>query len=114
MAASAIGGVRCRLLETEGTLTWILTRGHFTCLDATGEYSLSLYILAYTSPLVAPSVLPINIENGAKATNEPGSRRRSPAGHREAREHFHRLERDQQVAPAPGSRITTAVAPRFP
>ena len=53
------------------------------------EHSLSLCILVRRSLFGTPSVIPVNVENGAKVTNEPGNRRWSPADLREAQVPLH-------------------------
>ena len=69
----------------EDYLTLVLPRGHFTCSNAKGEHSLLLCTLVRRSSFCAPSVVPVNIGNGAKVVNEPGNQRWSPADLREAR-----------------------------
>ena len=61
---AVVSGIRHQ--KTEDVLTWILPRGYFTCSDAPGEHSLSLCILAHSWTFVAPSGLPVSIENDAK------------------------------------------------
>ena len=73
----------------EDFLTWVLPRGHFTCSNAKGEHSLLLCTLVRRSSFCAPTVVPVNIWNGAKVVNEPGNRRWSPAGLRETRVPLH-------------------------
>ena len=95
--------------------TWVLQSGYsWHLLRRDRGHSLLLCVLAHSLPFVVPSVPPVSIENDANMTNKPGVRRLSLADLREAREHFHHLERGQRVAATLASRMMTADVPRCP
>ena len=74
-----------------------MKRGYFVRPNAKWDHSLSARI-GHPSLFDAPSVVLVNITNGARVTSEPDNLRDYPANLRGAQSPLRRLGQDQQVA----------------